>query len=175
MKSTRSSVLLLVLYLHLEVHGEPEAAPMSEVTLTPTETCLSGLIRPGRAPAPAQTLSRCFFRSQEMRKVTRGLRDKLSNRLQVSPSSPVNLSQCLFRSWVERSIILEYFSRPTGTRLSSTAGSTTCTWPASTARRSSGSSRSTLLVMEWAMSTSGAAALTRERRANLSGCQQGNR
>ena len=31
--------------------------------------------------------------------------------LQLSPSSPVNLSQCLFRSWVERSIILEYFSR----------------------------------------------------------------
>ena len=31
--------------------------------------------------------------------------------LQHSPSSPVNLSQCLFRSWVERSIILEYFSR----------------------------------------------------------------
>ena len=27
MKSHRSSVLLLVLYLHLEVHGEPEAAP----------------------------------------------------------------------------------------------------------------------------------------------------
>ena len=27
MKSPRSSVLLLVLALHLEVHGEPEAAP----------------------------------------------------------------------------------------------------------------------------------------------------
>ena len=61
--------------------------PMSEVTLTPTETCLSGLTRPGRAPAPAQTLSRCFFRSQEMRKVTRGLRDKLSNRVNIDSSS----------------------------------------------------------------------------------------
>ena len=60
---------------------------MSEVTLTPTETCLSGLSRPGRAPAPAQTLSRYFFRSQEMRKVTRGLRDKLSNRVNIDSSS----------------------------------------------------------------------------------------
>ena len=39
------------------------------------------------------------------------LSHKFYLQLQVSPSSPVNLSQCLFRSWVERSIILEYFSR----------------------------------------------------------------
>ena len=32
MKSTRSSVLLLVLYLHLEVHGEPEAAPSARTS-----------------------------------------------------------------------------------------------------------------------------------------------
>merc|ERR1719400_2130392 len=29
----------------------------------------------------------------------------------------------------QRSIILEYFSRPTGTRQSNTAGTTGCTWP----------------------------------------------
>ena len=110
-------------------------SPVSELTLIPMATCGSGQSRPGRAPAPAQTPSRCFFRSQEMRKVTRGLRDRRSSKvhillkfelgkyishstlhifylqLQHSPSSPVNLSQCLFRSWEERSIILEYFSR----------------------------------------------------------------
>ena len=36
-----------------------------------------------------------------------------------------------------------HHDRPTGTRRSSTAGSTGCTWPASTARTSSGSSRIT--------------------------------
>ena len=60
---------------------------VSEDTLTPTETCLSGQTRPGRAPAPAQTLYRCFFLSPEMRKVTRGLRDKLSNKVNIDSSS----------------------------------------------------------------------------------------
>ena len=32
MKSPRSPVLLLVLYLHLEVHGEPEAAPSARTS-----------------------------------------------------------------------------------------------------------------------------------------------
>ena len=117
--------------------GSPRTSPGSRLTPICTETCLSGLgsgTRPGRAPAPAQTPSQYFFRSPEMRKVTRGLRDKLSNKVNIllklilgkyifrdfkifclqfphSQSTPVNPTQCLFRSWVERSIISEYFSR----------------------------------------------------------------
>ena len=162
----------------------PRTSPVWEpLTLTCTETCLSGQTRPGRAPAPAQTRSRCFFRSPEMRKVTRGLRDKLSNRVNIllkfilenifltrldficssnihrqvrwtfhNASSEVGWKGVLYWNifqgednltfWILFSKILScHLYRPTGTRLSSTAGSTTCTWPASTARRSSGSSR----------------------------------
>ena len=56
---------------------------VSELTPISTETCLSDQSRPGRAPAPAQTRSRFSFPSQEMRKVTSGLRDKLSNKVNI--------------------------------------------------------------------------------------------